>query len=276
MMKACLPGLIVLLICAGGCLGAATGTLDLTSSPDGAEIYIDGVFRETTPATLDVSEGRHSLELRKEGYAQWSQDITVIAGKKYYLSGTLKVPGQEKPALYSTPTPRTALPTTRATLPPATQGPGLTPNTTPPQESQEITPSTPDEEFLACIQQYSTDMFEYRANIGYYPYSGTSRTSYPLMKKLAPELKKAADHHSSNMTGLKVSKEIAIPHARFIAFLDWYSKAGSALILAADYNDEKDWENRKIWLDGAVNAYQEGDRLYENVIELMELDDIRK
>ncbi|KQC05251.1 MAG: hypothetical protein APR53_02300 [Methanoculleus sp. SDB] len=273
MMKVCLPGLVVLFICAVGCLGSATGTLELTSTPDGADIYIDDVFRETTPASLEVSEGRHSLELRKEGYARWSQDITVNAGKKYYLSGTLKLPGQEMPV--STPTP-TATPAPKATFPPATQKPGSAPTPNPTQESQDVTVSTPDAEFLACIQPYSSDMFDYRTSIGYYPYSGTSKTNYARMEDLGPEMKNAANRHIGNITKLKVSKDIAIPHARFIAFFEWYSKAGSAMVLAAEYNDEKDWENRKIWLDAAVNAYQEGDKLYENVIELMELDDIRK
>jgi hypothetical protein len=274
LMKVCLPGLVVLLICAGGCLGS-TGTLDLTSSPGGADIYIDDVFRETTPAIIEISEGRHSLELRKEGYARWSQDITINAGKKYYISGTLKLPGQETPVTYSTPTPRVT-PPAKTTLPPATQEPGSAPTSTPPQELQDIVLSTPDEEFRASIQQYSSDMFEYRTAIKYHPYSGTSVTNYGLMERLGPELRNAADHHSSNMTKLKVSDEFAIPRARFIAFLDWYSKAGSALILAADYNDEDDREARQIWLNAAANAYQEGDKLYENVIELMELDDIRK
>ncbi|NYT05876.1 MAG: PEGA domain-containing protein, partial [Methanomicrobiales archaeon] len=64
-----------------GCLGAATGTLKLSSTPEGAMVYIDGAWKGTTPVLLDVTEGTHRIELRMDGYEDWSHTAVIGAGK---------------------------------------------------------------------------------------------------------------------------------------------------------------------------------------------------
>ena len=61
-----------------GCLSsqeAAKGTLRLTSSPSGAEIYLDNQFRGSTPVDISsVEQGNHTLEFRYPGYQSWAAD----------------------------------------------------------------------------------------------------------------------------------------------------------------------------------------------------------
>jgi PEGA domain len=58
---------------------ATDGTLIVTTSPPGAQLFIDGVERGITPLTLAVKPGAHSLELRGNG-APRLMPITVVAG----------------------------------------------------------------------------------------------------------------------------------------------------------------------------------------------------
>jgi len=49
------------------------GTLTVTSNPAGATLLIDGISAGTTPYKGDISQGEHSITLKKEGY----KDITI-------------------------------------------------------------------------------------------------------------------------------------------------------------------------------------------------------
>jgi len=70
---------------------AGKGTLHLTSSPTGAEVYLDNQYRGTTPGTVsDVEPGNHSLEFRMKGYRSWKSDIVVSTGDSQ-ISATLPV-----------------------------------------------------------------------------------------------------------------------------------------------------------------------------------------
>ncbi|MEN6443661.1 MAG: PEGA domain-containing protein [Methanoregula sp.] len=57
------------------------GTLYLTSSPQGAEVYLDNQYQGSTPVTIpNVEPGNHTLEYRSSGYMSWSAMITVTPG----------------------------------------------------------------------------------------------------------------------------------------------------------------------------------------------------
>ena len=56
-----------------------TGTVKVTSKPDGAAITIDGKATEkTTPAEIELTAGQHQLELSLNNYAEYDQDNTVL------------------------------------------------------------------------------------------------------------------------------------------------------------------------------------------------------
>lgn len=59
----------------------AMGTVVLRSDPAGAAIRLDGQDRpERTPATINVPVGRHKLELVKEGFRPYEQEVEVRDG----------------------------------------------------------------------------------------------------------------------------------------------------------------------------------------------------
>jgi hypothetical protein len=68
------------------------GSLSVTTNPAGAFIFIDGVQRGVTPATIPgLSAGTHTLILKLDGYQDISTPVTIVAGKTQdYSSGMAK------------------------------------------------------------------------------------------------------------------------------------------------------------------------------------------
>lgn len=56
--------------------------LDIYSTPAGADIFIDGEFVGTTPKTLSVTQGDHTINLRKKDFGIWQRKIDVVPGKR--------------------------------------------------------------------------------------------------------------------------------------------------------------------------------------------------
>jgi hypothetical protein len=58
------------------------GSLSVTTSPPGAFIFIDGVQRGVSPATIPgLSAGTHTVLLKLDGYQDMSTPVTIAAGK---------------------------------------------------------------------------------------------------------------------------------------------------------------------------------------------------
>ena len=58
-----------------------TGQIVIASTPAGAEVYLDNVFRGITPVTLsDILAGAHLVTLKQTGYTDASQTVTVTGG----------------------------------------------------------------------------------------------------------------------------------------------------------------------------------------------------
>jgi len=95
----------------------ATGSLELSSVPPGSEIYLDGVYRGTTPSVIpDVPAGTHTLELRYREYHSWSASVVVQGGITSYMNATLSpvVTQTSVPTTEPTPIPTTPMPKTVA------------------------------------------------------------------------------------------------------------------------------------------------------------------
>ena len=91
---------------------AESGTLQITSSPTGAEIYLDNQYKGTTPSTIpDVVPGSHILEFRMKNYKSWKAAVTVPSGTSNYDGVLTAQPGSEMGADIS--------PTATAVAPPA-------------------------------------------------------------------------------------------------------------------------------------------------------------
>ena len=85
--------LLILSIFLCGCmtpLPEKTGTVKITSSPSGAEVYLDNEYHGTTPGTISaVPTGNHTVEIRANAYNDWFQNITVTSGSTTSVSTTL-------------------------------------------------------------------------------------------------------------------------------------------------------------------------------------------
>jgi hypothetical protein len=58
----------------------AEAELEVSSTPDGADIEIDGNFVGSTPSTVGVAAGPHQLSVKKAGFQPWERKITVSSG----------------------------------------------------------------------------------------------------------------------------------------------------------------------------------------------------
>ncbi|MGI4828363.1 MAG: PEGA domain-containing protein [Janthinobacterium lividum] len=63
-------------------------SLAVESSVKGADIEIDGSFVGSTPSTLSVAPGQHTVTVKKKGYADWSRSMN-IAGNAVHLNADL-------------------------------------------------------------------------------------------------------------------------------------------------------------------------------------------
>ena len=68
----------------------ATGTIAVSSTPDNAEISVDGAFVGNAPATLKLSPGKHTIRVSLPGHKEWTREITVLAGSELKLAATLE------------------------------------------------------------------------------------------------------------------------------------------------------------------------------------------
>lgn len=62
------------------------GTLQITSKPNNAEVVVDGKVMGRTPFKEQVEEGRHSVQLRRNGYVSVTQNVDVKKGTAAVLS----------------------------------------------------------------------------------------------------------------------------------------------------------------------------------------------
>jgi hypothetical protein len=56
-------------------------SLLITSSPESAEIEVDGNFMGNTPAEMGLAAGQHVIVVSKKGYEPWQRKMTLAPGK---------------------------------------------------------------------------------------------------------------------------------------------------------------------------------------------------
>jgi hypothetical protein len=66
------------------------GKILVSSTPDGAEVYVDDAFVGNAPATLQLSSGKHIVRVAQEGYKDWAKEVSVLAGSEVGLKATLE------------------------------------------------------------------------------------------------------------------------------------------------------------------------------------------
>jgi archaellum component FlaF (FlaF/FlaG flagellin family) len=55
-------------------------SLHVTSSPAGADILVDGKFVGSTPSTLQLAPGDHTINVQKNGFSAWNRIVHVVPG----------------------------------------------------------------------------------------------------------------------------------------------------------------------------------------------------
>jgi hypothetical protein len=68
----------------------ATGTVSITTIPDGAEVLADDQFYGNAPATLKLKPGKHTIRVKMAGYKDWLREITVDSGSEARLTANLE------------------------------------------------------------------------------------------------------------------------------------------------------------------------------------------
>ena len=109
--------IVIVFVFLSGCVSGPVsqkGTLNLTSSPSGSEVYLDNQYHGTTPVTIpDVVAGSHTLEYRHSGYNVWSTTITVTPGLSNYYAAlatqtNVQLPPDIGQTITGAPTPSVA------------------------------------------------------------------------------------------------------------------------------------------------------------------------
>jgi hypothetical protein len=75
---------------------SAASNLAISSTPVGADIYLDQNFVGNTPSTVSVPSGKHSVSVRKAGFQDWVREMN-LSGGAITLNAEL-VPGSTAPA----------------------------------------------------------------------------------------------------------------------------------------------------------------------------------
>jgi hypothetical protein len=65
------------------------GTLTITSTAAGAEIFVDSTGQGKTPATMRLKPGKHSVQVAMAGYQDWVQDVSVNVDETVSLTANL-------------------------------------------------------------------------------------------------------------------------------------------------------------------------------------------
>ena len=65
-------------------------SVNLTTNPDGADIYVDDQFYGNSPAVLKLKPGKHAIRVKTAGYKEWSREISTDSGAELHLSAMLE------------------------------------------------------------------------------------------------------------------------------------------------------------------------------------------
>jgi PEGA domain len=92
------------------------GSIEISSSPTGATIYIDDVANGTTPRTIDdIIVGSYKITLKKAGYQDWAKMVKVEEDETTEVDGTLYAAATTTATPARTTTQATPRPTTAPT-----------------------------------------------------------------------------------------------------------------------------------------------------------------
>lgn len=69
---------------------ASGAKLSVSSTPDGADIEADGSFVGNTPSDIQLSEGEHTISVKKSGFKTWERKLKVSNGSSVHVNAELE------------------------------------------------------------------------------------------------------------------------------------------------------------------------------------------
>jgi hypothetical protein len=60
--------------------GTSTSGLTIEASVPNCDIEVDGGFAGSTPSTLNLTQGKHEIVVKKAGYKDWTRSMNVASG----------------------------------------------------------------------------------------------------------------------------------------------------------------------------------------------------
>jgi hypothetical protein len=67
------------------------GSLEVSSSPEGARVFVNGLLAGTTPLMLgDLSVGSRVVRVELPGHDRWSTSVRIVANERSRVSATLR------------------------------------------------------------------------------------------------------------------------------------------------------------------------------------------
>ncbi len=73
-----------------GAPASEIATVVVKSTPDGADITVDGKYVGSTPSTLRLSSGDHTVSVEKVGFKAWQRTVGVSLGGNLTIDATLE------------------------------------------------------------------------------------------------------------------------------------------------------------------------------------------
>ncbi len=70
--------------------GQPPAKVQVVSEPDGADVFMDGSFVSSTPATLELPAGTYQVSVRLPGYREWQRELRVLAGSQLTVRARLE------------------------------------------------------------------------------------------------------------------------------------------------------------------------------------------
>ena len=68
----------------------ASSSVTVKSTPQGADVTVDGKYVGSTPSTLKLAPGDHMISVEKPGFKSWRRTVTLASGSEITLDATLE------------------------------------------------------------------------------------------------------------------------------------------------------------------------------------------
>src|SRR5436853_327324 len=66
-----------------------TGLLNITSTPKGSQVYIDRHLTTATDNTINLTPGKYTIKISKDGFSDWQKDIQIVKEDVTNVDATL-------------------------------------------------------------------------------------------------------------------------------------------------------------------------------------------